>query len=118
MALLEASACGLPTLATDVPGSLDVVLDGVTGFLVPPGNSEALADAMGALMRMPHEERRAMGLQARQHVAQNFSLTATIGRYEELYRDLLQAKLRPSVGRQTTAPDSPRPSASQSGDAF
>lgn len=45
-ALLEAGACGLPMIATDVPGCREVVVDRENGFLVPAKNSAALADAM------------------------------------------------------------------------
>lgn len=114
MALLEASACGLPAIATNVPGSRDVILDRVTGRLVPAAHPAALADAMNDLMRMPHEERHAMGLQARQHVAENFSLAATIDRYEALYRDLLRTNLREMSRPRATV----RASTSSSGDAF
>ena len=52
-ALIEASAAGLPVVATAVGGTAEVVLDGTTGLLVPPHWPEALADALGQLVDDP-----------------------------------------------------------------
>lgn len=49
MSLLEAAACGRAMVATDVPGSRDIAVNGVTGLTVPAGNVKALADAMAQL---------------------------------------------------------------------
>ena len=61
MALLEAGACGVPTVATDVPGTREAVMDGQTGLLAAPGNGMALEGAMSRMMRMSAEERREDG---------------------------------------------------------
>ena len=53
LALLEAMACGLPVLATRVPGNVDVVEDGVTGVLVAPGDAAGLARAAVDLLEDP-----------------------------------------------------------------
>ena len=87
--LLEASAVGLPIVATDVGGNREVVLDGKSGFLVPSKNSEALAGAMQRLMELPEFERRRMGMVGRGHVVANYSLERCVARWEELYRDQL-----------------------------
>lgn len=47
---LEAMACGLPTVCARAPGAADLVDDGTTGFLVPPGDTDAFADAAGRLV--------------------------------------------------------------------
>jgi glycosyltransferase involved in cell wall biosynthesis len=90
--LLEASATGLPIIATDVGGNREVVIDGKTGFLVPPKNPEALAQAMLHLMEMPEEERHAIGKAARQYVEANFTLDRVVDRWEALYKELLARK--------------------------
>ncbi len=90
--LLEASATGLPIIATNVGGNREVVVDGKTGFLVLPKDPKALAQAMLRLMRMPEEERQAMGKAAREHIEVNFSLDRVVDQWEALYRELLAKK--------------------------
>src|SRR5262245_46785677 len=51
LSLIEAAACGRPLVATDVPGSRDIARDGVNALLVPPGEPDALADALERLIR-------------------------------------------------------------------
>lgn len=65
--LMEAMASGLPTVATRIMGIPEIVEDGVTGLLVPPGRADALADALERLAADP-EERRAMGEAGRRKV--------------------------------------------------
>ncbi len=90
--LLEASACGIPIVATNVGGNNEVVLDGRTGFLVPPKDPKALAEAMLNLMSLPEEKRKEMGLEARTHVETNFSLSRVVDLWETLYQELLESK--------------------------
>ncbi len=88
MVLLEAHASSLPVVATDVGGNREVVRDGETGFLVPPRDPEALAQAMLRLMDLPEEERQKMGMVARQHIEANFSLDRVVDQWEAVYREL------------------------------
>ena len=90
MVLLEAAASGLPIVATDVGGNSEVVIDGKTGFLVPPKDPDALAQAMLRLMGLPPEERRRMGAVARQHIEANYSLDRVVDQWEALYTELLE----------------------------
>jgi glycosyltransferase involved in cell wall biosynthesis len=92
MVLLEAAASGLPAVATDVGGTSDVVLEGVTGFLAPAGEPQALAHAMLRLASLPEADRRAMGTRARDHVIENFQFDPIIDRWEDLYFELLERK--------------------------
>ncbi|MDR3799208.1 MAG: glycosyltransferase [Terracidiphilus sp.] len=92
MVLLEAGACGVPVVATDVPGTREVVVDGETGWLAPAGDAQELAKTMMKLMRMPADARLAMGERARSHVAEHFSLEAVLDRWERLYAELLERK--------------------------
>jgi glycosyltransferase involved in cell wall biosynthesis len=92
MVLLEAGACGIPVVATDVSGTREVVVDGETGWLAPAGDPEELAKTMTKLMGMPLETRHAMGERARSHVARNFGMEAALDRWERLYADLLEWK--------------------------
>jgi glycosyltransferase involved in cell wall biosynthesis len=92
MVLLEAGACGLPAVATDVPGTREVIVDRETGWLVPAADPERLGAAMSRLMQLPLNERRAIGERARQRVAEHFSLEVVLDRWEQLYADLLMRK--------------------------
>jgi glycosyltransferase involved in cell wall biosynthesis len=72
IALLEAMATGLPCIATEVSGTMQVVIDGVTGLLVPPGDSDALAKAMGEMLAEP-QRARLMGAEGKRRVEAHFS---------------------------------------------
>jgi glycosyltransferase involved in cell wall biosynthesis len=67
--ILEAMALGRPVVATGTPGMADYVEDGVTGLLVPPGDPEALARAVGALLQ-DRARAEALGAAARRRVHQ------------------------------------------------
>jgi glycosyltransferase involved in cell wall biosynthesis len=90
MVVLEAAACCVPAVATDVPGTREVVVDGRTGFLAAEGSAKSLAEAMTRMMTIPGEERRAMGERARQFVLERFSLNAALDRWEALYTEMLE----------------------------
>ncbi len=89
MVLLEAAATGLPIVATDVGGNGEVVLDGQSGFLVPPRDTQALTQAMLKLMALPEEERRRMGRLGRAHVMTHFAIEQVVDQWEALYVELL-----------------------------
>lgn len=89
MALLEACAVALPIVATDVGGNAEIVHDGHTGRLVPPGDQLALADAMLALLREP-QQASACGRAAREWVEAYGSLETMAGRYALLYRGAME----------------------------
>lgn len=92
MVLLEAAACELPVVSTDAGGNSEIVLDGVSGYIVPPRDPQALAAAMLKMMSFPEEERRAMGQAGRAHIEANYSLDHVVDQWEKLYRDLLLKK--------------------------
>lgn len=89
MGLIEAGACALPAVATDVPGTREVVADGQTGWLAPARSSTAVAQKVILLMNAAAEERRAMGERARQRVVEQYSLDSILDRWEALYDELL-----------------------------
>lgn len=95
MGLLEAGACALPAVATDVPGSREAIVVGTTGWLSAAGNANALAAAMSRVMQARPEERIAMGERARQHVVENFSLESVLDQWEALYAELLERNPKP-----------------------
>lgn len=88
MAVMEAMFTGLPVVASRIGGLTDLVLDGETGFLVPPGDSSALQQAMEKLLGQP-DLRRQMG-RAAQCKALEFRASAVVPRIEQVYEQLLQ----------------------------
>jgi glycosyltransferase involved in cell wall biosynthesis len=72
LSLLEGAAMGLPVVATTVTGCVDAVVDGQTGTLVPPGNAQALADALSTYLSSP-ELRRTHGAAGRDRVRRDFA---------------------------------------------
>ena len=92
MVLLEAAACGLPIVTTDVGGNSEVVLHDKSGYVVPPRNPEALAAAMVKVMNLPELERKAMGQAGRSYIEANYSLERVVDQWESLYKELLHKK--------------------------
>lgn len=86
MALLEACASALPIVATAVGGNGEIVRDGISGRLVPAGDTAALAGAMIALLEAPSSA-WALGAQARAWVEAEGSLESMAARYAALYGD-------------------------------
>jgi glycosyltransferase involved in cell wall biosynthesis len=97
MVLLEAGACGLPAVATDVPGTHEVIVNGETGWLACAEGPDALAAVMKRMMRMPEAERRAMGQRARQYVVERFSLNEVLDQWERLYTELLDRRTKRNI---------------------
>ncbi len=85
--LLEAAACGVPVVTTDVPGCREAVVDGETGRLVPPQNSKALAEAISEILGNS-ELRQRMGQAARKRVEKEFEIRVITEKYLAVYRDL------------------------------
>jgi len=87
-AFIEAGAMGLPVVATNVDGVPEVVIDGVTGVLVPPKDPGALAVAISGFLENPGR-RRDFGENARHRVGSEFSREVMAVRMQELYASLL-----------------------------
>jgi glycosyltransferase involved in cell wall biosynthesis len=86
--ILEYMAAGRPSVVTDVGGAREAITEGETGYVVAPGDEEALAARVAALLRDP-EGARLMGERARRVVEQKFSCRAQLERVEGLYERLL-----------------------------
>ncbi len=86
-AALEALASGLPVAASAVDGVLEVVEDGRTGLLFPPGDPQALAAALTRLAGDPALRAR-LAEDGRRHVLERFTLDRMIRSYEDAYRRL------------------------------
>lgn len=85
---LEAQACGTPVVASDLPGVRTVVKDGTTGFLVPVGDIERLADRIKQIATDPHLRAR-MSAEAIKH-ASGYSHNAHIDGLMRVYQDILR----------------------------
>ena len=85
--LIEAAACALPLVTTDVPGCRDVVTDGQDGLIVPVRNAPALAAAIRALHEDPETARR-LGRAARAKAQARFDERIVISRTLEVYAEL------------------------------
>ncbi|HQZ16742.1 MAG TPA: glycosyltransferase family 4 protein [Vicinamibacteria bacterium] len=87
MSAVEAQACGLPAVASRTGGVPDIVEDGVTGILVPPGEASALADALRSLLSDP-ERRSKFAKAARARAMERFAFDTMVTRYAQLFRSL------------------------------
>ncbi len=95
--LLEAMATGLCTLASDIGGNRDLITDGLTGRLMPPGDLRAWTDALVEAVN-DREMSLRLGRRARSRVEDEFALPVVVDRYVALYRQMLArpAKLTPA----------------------
>ncbi|MEZ4547133.1 MAG: glycosyltransferase [Thermodesulfobacteriota bacterium] len=91
VALMEAQASGLPVVATKVGGVSEVVSDGESGYLVQPGDAEALAEKLDLLVKDP-EGRKKMGMAGRKTVEEKYDIRKLNKKLVELYRSLLSDK--------------------------
>ena len=88
LVFLEAMAAGLPVLATEVSAVPEVVIDGETGVLVPPGDDAALARGLIQLAGDPTLRRR-LGAAGRARVREHFGLERMVGETLAVYHDVL-----------------------------
>ncbi len=88
LSILEAMASARPIVATQVGGNSELIIDNENGFLVPSGDSEALAAKMQILIES-RSLRTAMGMRSRQLAESTFSLRKMIDVYQKLYEELL-----------------------------
>jgi glycosyltransferase involved in cell wall biosynthesis len=108
LALLEASSCGLPVLATRTGGIPDVVEDGLSGVLVEVGDGAALVAGLERLLDDP-ALRHSMGQHGRRIAQQRFDAAAALDRYQALFERLSSSgspprPATPSAGSPACAP--------------
>ena len=87
-AILEKMAMGLPLVVTNIGGNAEAVIDGINGIVVPPDNSNAVAEAILQLYKNP-DQRKKMGINSRKRAENNFSMRRMIDHYQKYYEDVL-----------------------------
>jgi glycosyltransferase involved in cell wall biosynthesis len=95
--ILEYMAAARPVVATDVGGAREAIVEGETGYIVPPRDDETMARRIVSLLRDP-ERARTMGESGLRVVKEKFSCQAQVERLENLYDELLAAA-KPSAPR-------------------
>lgn len=89
--IAECMACGVPCVTTDVGDSSDIVGD--TGFVVPAGNIDSLAQGLDRASALTPSARQSLGLAARARIEQLYSVDQMIQRYLDLYAELMSLRV-------------------------
>lgn len=88
----EAMSCGVPCVVTDVSDAAIIVGD--AGVVVPPRDASALAAGLRQLVKLDAEQRKAIGLRAREHIVRDYSLDTVVRRYEQVYAQVHEEAAR------------------------
>jgi glycosyltransferase involved in cell wall biosynthesis len=91
-ALLEEMAAGLPIVATDVGGNAEAIFNGESGLIIPPGDANAIYQAIYRLYESP-ELRLRLGENARKRAIEHFNLQLMVSKYEQYYQNLLDKQV-------------------------
>jgi len=97
LVLLESLACGTPVIASNLPGVRTVVAEGVDGWLVAPGDVDALIHALQRMFDMPVPQRRAMGEAGRRKVEEKYAWERIGEQLECIYFDIIGSLPREST---------------------
>ena len=87
--ILESMAAGIPVVATRVGGNPELVIDGTTGYLVPPADPRSMAEAIISLLQDP-DRASAMGAAGKKMVKEKFTVETMVKNYEHLYKSLTE----------------------------
>jgi len=90
LSVLEAMACSLPVVGSDIPGVNDVVMHGENGFLVPPKEAKALANGILVLLN-DGNIRRSFGKNARQLIVEKYEWNIVINKIEKVYNEAIES---------------------------
>jgi glycosyltransferase involved in cell wall biosynthesis len=99
--IMEYMVMAKPVVATACSGSSELVLDGETGFLVPPGDPAALADRIAYLLDHPDEARR-MGQAGKKHIEEHFSLKTMVDKTVKIYEQAIQSSRSGRIGKRVS----------------
>lgn len=101
---VEAQAMGRPIIASDHGGAKETILPGQTGWLTPPGDAQALAQAMEEILALSPTERVMLATRAMTHIAENFTKAQMADRTLNVYAELLRGTLSPQTEQNAPAP--------------
>lgn len=87
---VEGQAMGRPVIATDHGGSSETIIPGVTGWVVPPGDAEALAKALDTVLHLSEPQRHELAYNAINHILYNFTKERMANDTLDVYTELLQ----------------------------
>jgi glycosyltransferase involved in cell wall biosynthesis len=104
--ILESMAAGIPVIASDVGGNPELVRDGETGLLFPPGYEDKFVEAMKRLLTQP-ELRNEYGRRANRLAHDSFGLSRIVDSYRGLYENLCAGKKKLAASAETHAPAIP-----------
>ena len=90
--VLEAMKQGTPVVATSVGGNIEIIEDNKTGFLVEPGNSQALAEKIKMVLSLSESEKISIITNAKDKVINNFNIDKMVKEFEDTYISLLSKK--------------------------
>ncbi|NJO16431.1 MAG: glycosyltransferase [Thioploca sp.] len=90
--VMEAMAMGIPVIATSVDGTIQLIEEGKTGWLVEPKNSTMLAEKISYVLKHPNQA-KGVGIAAAKKMAQDFSIEKMGESYDTLFRELVSDKL-------------------------
>jgi glycosyltransferase involved in cell wall biosynthesis len=89
VAAVEASACGLPVIASDIGGLSEVIRDKKTGLVVPPADPDSIAEAIISLIKNP-DYRGELGEEGRRFVSNHYNWIENAAQMEKLYEEVLR----------------------------
>ena len=92
---VEAQAMGRPIIASNHGGATETVIHGQTGWLVKPGSSEELAQAIHEAMSLNATQRAMLGTRAMAHIAENFTKDQMADKTLDLYAEILRGEILP-----------------------
>ncbi len=87
----EAMAMEVPVVTSDMRGIGELVVDGVSGILVPPGNSQAIADAIERIFNQPDLGKK-MGEEGRKKIQRDFNIKTEVGKIEKIFLEAISQK--------------------------
>lgn len=89
LVLIEAMSCGTPIVAFNRGAVSEIIRDGETGFICPPGDIEAMVAAVKKIYDMPPQDYKKMRESCRRHVEENFTVEKMVDGYEKIYQKVI-----------------------------